>query len=239
MLLKKQEKEYKRALALMREGMRLRRQRNGIEAIRLEKPIQHGFKRELEFREDVKRKKDFSMIQEAFNFLGQTVVYHKTEDFLVNIGKTVIEKHAYINTLEDPRVKFYWNEEKRKEDLDKIMGYKKYLILHDSVYGCECMQHVITKWRRKFTSHYYFRAPWMLQEVTKPHFLTHYTPIDGELESRLKKIDKEMEVNNYYNLFFSRRGSWDKIFNEKQLKLKYGDGVIYHDLSFDMEEEYE
>ena len=67
----KYEKEHKHALALMREQSQLWKQKNQIAAIKLDKPIQHGYVRTLELREEIKYRKDYSLIKVTIEFLGQ------------------------------------------------------------------------------------------------------------------------------------------------------------------------
>jgi hypothetical protein len=139
----------------------------------------------------------------------------------------------------DPRFQFYWSEDKRKTDLTLLNLHIKYLSWHGQIYSCECPEHVLTKWRKTFKPHYCFKYPHWLQEITKPHFLTHYSPVDGELESRISEINSEMESKNYYNMFFSSRSVWDKIWNSRSMELKYNSdkNVIYHTLNFKEDED--
>ena len=231
MFLNKKEQEKKRAIKLLREQTLLYKQKNNIVPIKLDNPIHHGYVRSLELRDDVKQRNDYSKILETINFLGQNKAYHKTKDFIVRVGKTNVEKHAFLRTIADPRFKFYYTEAKRTVDIEKIKSIEKYLYYHYNLYNCSCCSNNQIN-EKSFRPHYYFKFPWMLTEVTKPYYLTHYTPICGELESRLQEIKNELFKNHYYERYICDRCVYDKIENENWLSTKYGknDKVIYHSL---------
>ena len=232
--LHKKEKEKKRALALMREADTLRRQKYNIVPIKLDTPIHHGYVRSLELRDDVKQRRDYPKILEVINFLGQNKAYHPKKDFITHIKKTSVEKHAHLKSATDPRFKFYYTESKRTADIEKIKSIEKYLWYHSSLYNCSCENEkkLFQEGIKHFRPHYYFRFPWMLKEVTKPHYLTHYTPVYGELESRLDEIDKELYYNHYYERYVNKRSVSDKLYKMDLLSIKYDDkkSIIYHAL---------
>lgn len=230
MNINKYETEFKHARALMHELNELYKKKWNIVAIKLDKPIHHGFVRSLELRDDVKYRKDYAKIKEVVEFIGQRKAYHHSEDFIIKHRKSKNEKHASLKSILDPRFKFYFSEEKRTSDIAKIETMKKYLNIHRTLFECNCSDESKCL-PQHFRVHYTFSYPWMLKEVTKPHFLTHYTPLDGEIESRLQKIRQEMDANNYYKLLDHRR-VYDKIENQNWNQFKYGTdkNVIYHAL---------
>ena len=231
MYVNKYEAKRKYALALVRERDELCKQRWNIAAVKLDKPIQHGYVRNLELRDDVKYRRDYNKIKEVVNFLGQIKAYHANEDFLIKTRKNTIEKHAMLKGFSDPRFKFYYSEDKRQSDIDTIKSYSKYLRLHQTLFECNCSNESKCL-PQHFIIHYVFAYPWMLKEVTKPHFLTHYTPLDSEIESRLQEINQEMYSHNYYKLLDHRR-IYDKLDNEQWNQFKYGKNktIIYHALN--------
>jgi len=235
MLLNKHEKEYKHALSLQREVNRLYRQKHSIEPIKLETPIHHGYVRSLELNDEAKRRPDYPLILKAFNTLGQIKAYHHNKEFIVRSGKhnqVKTEKHAHMKTIVDPHYSFYYSEESRQKALAKIEEIKKALKHHGSLFACDCPAHRPTKYNQ-FRSHYSFKFKWLINETTKPHYLTHYTPVDGELESRIAEINREMYDNNYWQILDSHRRVSDKIYNEMWMSMKYDNkrDVIYHALT--------
>lgn len=237
MLLNKHEQEKKYALRLLRELNKINRQIRSIEPIKLDVPIQHGYVRYLELNEDAKHRKDYDNLKKAFLLLGQNKAYCKNKDFIRGTGKNRHEVHAHTGILRDPHFAFYYTEEKRAKDLAKIQELRKYLVHHNNLFVCECPSYRPSKTSYKFVPHYVFRYQWLLKEITAPHYLTHYTPVDGELESRRSKISKELWDNRYYTRIEGRRCCWDKSWKENWTAIKYGNGKIYHDLDYIEEEE--
>lgn len=237
MELHKKEKEKKHALALIRERDILYKQKYSIVPIKLDKPIHHGYVRSLELRDDVKQRTDYPKILEVIKFLGQKKAYHANKDFIKRTKKANVEQHAYLKSITDPRFKFYYTEAKRTADIEQIRSFEKYLWYHSSFYNCSCehrknnLNHS-TDNIKYFRPHYYFKFPWMLKEVTKPHYLTHYTPVYGELESRLHEIETELNNKNYYSRFVDYRHTYDKLHNEQWIHTKYDNKktIIYHAL---------
>lgn len=235
MELHKKEKEKKHALELIRERDELYRQQYNIAPIKLDKPIHHGYVRNLELRDDVKNRKDYPKILEVIKFLGQTKVYHNNRNFITHHSKkSSSEKHAYLKSKIDPRFKFYYTESKRTADIEKIKSIESYLWYHNILFNCSCEEHnnVNNYKLSNFRPHYYFKYPWMLQEITKPHYLTHYTPVYGELESRLHEIKTELNNNNYYSRFINNRSVEDKMYKQElsSRKYSYDKSIVYHSL---------
>jgi len=177
-------------------------------------------------RDEIKNRKDYLAIKATFEFLKQTKAYCKDKSFIVRRGKNVVELHAHLNSITDPKFRFYYSEEKRTRDLEKIDERGKYLIYHNSIYSCSCPDFKVTYYRSKLTPHYSFRFPWMFEEITKPHYLTHYTPLDGELESRKKKIQQEIEQNDYYSLVCRSHRAKEKLWNDPWFNKKYNADIM-------------
>lgn len=232
MVLNKHELKFKKALAEERELNSLYRELRAIQPIKLDVPIQKGYIRTLELNDDVKRRRDFDKINAVFKKLGVNPVYHENIDFKTrkrNKRKGDLEKpkfivtelHAGIKSLRDPRISYYPTENRRQEMIDWIEEYKKYLTHHSSIYQCQCAEYTRDKTiLDRFTSHYVFAYPWMLKEVTKPYMLTHYYPVNGDLESRIKKLNTHLY---YYGLSYELYGRsvlrWDD--EKPYLKKKY------------------
>lgn len=233
MELHKKEKEMKHALALMREKNKLLKQKYSILPIKLETPIHHGYVRSVELRDDIKSRPDYTKILEVVRFLGQYKQYHPNKDFISRNRKDKVEQHAYLKSITDPRFRFYYTEAKRTEDIEKIKSMEKYLWYHATIYNCACDDRKHEVKFQQFKPHYSFKFPWMLKEITKPHYLTHYTPVEGELESRLKELHTELYNNNYYQKYADNRRVYDKIYKADLLAIKYDNNksVIYHSLN--------
>lgn len=221
----KYEREYKHVISLLNEKNKLFDLKYQIKSIKLDKPIRHGFVRFLRVRNEYLDKKG---IVDAFNFCGHKKVYSKNKNFIVKHKKHTYEKHPYMHGIKDPRFCLFWSPEQQSTAIANIEQHKKYLISHNSGMECDCWKNrdeFLCK--NKFTIHYAFRLPWALEEITQDHYLTHYKPIDSELESKLKRIENEISHNQYYR-WVSRRFVGDKLDKERQLSIKYSDDKIYH-----------
>ena len=232
--LHRKEKEQKRAMALIRERDALYKHKYSIAPIKLDKQIHHGFVRSLELRADVRQRSDYAKIAEAIKFIGQWKAYHPDMSFIKHNGKYTSEKHAHLKSICDPCFRFYYTEAKRTADIEQIKSFEKYLWYHSNAYTCSCHDERIVNLTnvKSFRPHYYFKYPWMLNEVTKPHYLTHYTPVYGELEGRLHEINAELYNNHYFERYINNRSGGDKRDIVDTLSIKYDDkkSVIYHAL---------
>lgn len=220
----KYEKEYKHVLSLIKERNHLLDLKYQIKSIKLDKPIHHGYVRFLKVRNEYLQKKG---LVDAFNFCGQRKAYSKTRDFIVKRGKNQHEKHAHMLTAMDPRFRLFRSQQHQEEEIAKIEQHQKYLRLHQNQIICNCHNNACGD-PKKFLSHYSFDLPWTLEEITEDHYLTHYKPVDSELESKLKRISNEIDSHQYYR-WVSRRNTWDKIDKERYYStIKYAKDRIYH-----------
>ena len=58
---------------------------------------------------------------------------------------------------------------------------------------CHCYPHL--QYYRP--AHFCFRYPWMLEAPVRKAYVSHTTPADGELESKLSYIDRRIEDKQY------------------------------------------
>lgn len=228
MKINKHKEEFKKALALQREADRLEKLIRNAPSIKLARPIAHGYVRSFQIRPEFRLHKQFAKIEEAFLLCGQSLAYHKNINFLKKSKRGVVEQHATLNSVLDPRFKFYWTEDRRAEDLAKIKSAQKYLQIHDSLFVCNCRQHRDEIDRNRFRIHYFFSHPWMLEEITRQHYLTHYKEVDGEVESRLAFVYRQLQDREYYRLLSGRR-HWR---NDSWHEIKHTKNGIYHGVAY-------
>jgi hypothetical protein len=100
---------------------------------------------------------------------------------------------------------------------------------------CNCNINVIDDYfwlyennNKKFYSHYSFSMPWVLEEITADHYLTHYKPVDPEIESKLKRISNEIDSHQYHRWVWGRSYWGDKYDKENYFSIKYSEDRIYH-----------
>ena len=191
MLLHKKEQRYKKLLALDNRRKELQQQKWRIKPVKLDKPIFNGYISELVLRADVSRRSDSAKIEELVNWLGQDKVYCRDKSFVRHKGRNKVLLRPTLRGVADPRFSYFPTEFRRNEALEKIAKFKKYLEYHKDSGWCVCEKHLFR------TPHYIFRFPWMLEPKISEHYLTHYFPIDGDIESELAKIDDVLYVKDY------------------------------------------
>jgi hypothetical protein len=238
MELHKKEKEKKHALALIRERTKLWNELRQIKPIKLDKPIQHGYVRTLELRNEIKYRNDYLNIKKAFELCGYRSAYHSDKNFIKKTKKGTVEKHAHMATVIDPRFRFYWSEDKRVSDILKIEESKKYLTHCGIWWNCSCKEHDNHRTPKDFRCHFSFKYPWMIEEKTKPHMLTHYTPKDSEIESRLSEINNILQNYQYDKLLYPRDGYTKETLSDWS-SYKYDDKKYYHTSDFHIDNEIE
>lgn len=216
MNISKKELQEKDLIHSIREHSELYNLKNRINSVKLDAPIKHGYVRSLVFHEDAIKRKDFSKLKDVVEFLGIHKVYSMDVNFLT---KNKTEKHAHVKPIRDPRYSWYPSELARNKTEEFIKKYEKYLTPCTAIYSCPCSNHndnlIIPN---KFIPHYRFIYPWLLKEITNTHYLTHYTPVDGELESQIKKLENHIIRNNYWEKAYSRErweSSTDKLKRDK------------------------
>lgn len=201
----KQEQEFKKYLKLDREYTTLIRQKWALKPIKLDKPINNGFVRFLRIRPEYYQHVDYKYILNAFELIGSKKVFSKTKDFHHRDRrkrKLLGEQHAHLKYFIDPRFKYYITNAKQEADYKRIADCKQYIKPVYTIYQCNCIhaKHGL----KDFVPHYEFAIPWMVEEKTDIHWLTHYTPIDNEIESKLTKINQYMYQHNGWNKISGR-----------------------------------
>lgn len=226
MLLNKYETRKKEAVKIQQELNNLYKIKYKIDPLPLEKPIFNGWKRNLVIRDEIKQRADYGKILQTYKLLGTHSVYSDRKDFIVNSKsnkRAPIELHAGIKTIRHPSYMFFYSDKKRQDCIDTIKSVEKYLTYHYQMYMCSCdtnkLDVDIIK-HKVFVPHYSFRFPWMLEEVTKPHYLTHYTPIDADLESRITYLRNKVEKHPEYRTIVWGRDRSDGFYRKEWVESK-------------------
>lgn len=200
MNLNKHDRKHKEYLSLQKEINKLHILKWKTPSIKLDKPIKHGYVRSLFILPEYYKYEYYSLMKSAFEFVGQIKVYSKTENFLCKNGKHSWEKHAYMRNVTDPRFSPWIRQSKMNELVSNIEKYSKFLNYVGNIIGCNCNCEVNST-HSNFRPHYEFKNKWCLGEKTEINYLTHYTPILPEIESRMKEIYNKMD----------REHGWEKI----------------------------
>lgn len=223
MLLNKHEKKYKHALSLDRERSDVWKQIRAIAPIKLDVPIFNGYIKTIVIDTEKLRKKDeitCRKLHETFHFFGVHTVYSKDKSFKVAIKHkgeklTYYVKEPGMRSKTDPRISFYRTEKRRQEDLEFITGHSSF-ISTCNVYNCYCIDRNLI-YNREFKPHLSFDGTRFTKVVVNEHYLTHYTPVRGDLEERLAEIDAKLRHmsadkilwnNHYYRGPFEKYEQW-------------------------------
>ena len=170
----------KTVLALEREYKELQEAKRAIPWIKLDEPIQRGWKRFYVLRDDVNRRADANIIRDVLKRVKLTQ-YCDNEAF----------------------EQYNWKAEQwypMREEMLKPLGigecdrdpgiterHRKFLIKNSDWF----YQH---GWK-KIVEGYWFKEKWMLEVKVEPHYVTHYQELDAELETKLAHIDKKLYEN--------------------------------------------
>jgi hypothetical protein len=166
----------KQVLALEREAKELWRAKREKPWIKLDEPIQRGWKRFFVLRDDVKNRSDAPIIREVLKRVNVTQ-YCDNEEFEDYNWKA----EQWYPRRHDPKPIGIGEAEK---DPTFNARHRKFLLR-----GTDWHYH--HGWR-KLIDGYWFKDKWMLDQKVEPHFVTHYQELDSDIETRLAEIDKHL-----------------------------------------------
>ena len=201
MNLNKHEKKYKEYLALRKELDKLYEQKWAIKSEKLDKPIARGYVRYLQIRAENRLRGDYKQIKDAFELVGSSNAYCKNKNFIIKHKNHNQELHARLKFVLDPRFKPYISEKEQLLEYEQIHNCGGHLKHVNSIIECDCSY---SKDPRHFVPHYEFAKPWLLEEKTDIYWLTHYKPVDADLESKISKITNKMYSENIWNHLYGK-----------------------------------
>jgi hypothetical protein len=162
-------KKYKRS----KELWEIRR---NIPLIPLEKPYQKGYVRSFAVRDDIKISKDGDFFEGILNKIN-TYSYSESRKFLKKkrkFGRRIyVPREQKIHHLSS----YQWNDPK----LGLTIRERQYFLKKEEY----------NPFRKRYDTYYEFIEPWRFTLRIKPYMITHYKPLDSELE-------KEYEVLKSY-----------------------------------------
>ncbi|MBD3904283.1 hypothetical protein NAL32_05940 [Chryseobacterium sp. Ch-15] len=184
-------KKYKRS----KELWELRRK---ISLISLKMPYQKGFVRFFVVRDDVKRSKDGDFFEGILNKIN-TKMYSPTRKFLKK--KRKFGRRIYV-VREQKLVQlstYQWNDPKLK-----LTAREKQYFLKKEKYN---------PFRKRYNVYYEFIEPWRFVLCVKPNIITHYKPLNSDLEKEIDELDSYL--NQYkvqgivHKTIYGRSNSWN------------------------------
>jgi len=152
--------------------------RRNMPLVPLEEPYQKGFIRFFVVRDDVRRSKDGDFFQGILNKIN-TKMYSETRKFLKK--KRKFGRRIYVERDQKlARLSIHqWNDPK----LGLTTRERPYFLKREEY----------SPFRKRYNIYYEFTEPWRFVWRVRPNMITHYKPLDSDLE---KEYD---ELHSYLN----------------------------------------
>lgn len=185
--------------------------KRNIALVPLEKPYQKGFVRYFVLREDIARSKYAEFFQGILDKIN-------TFDYSDN-RKFTKRKKRRRKKIEVPREQ---SLQKFREEHFPKFG-KREFSAKEQAYFIK-VKHFNSK-KEKWEYFWEFREKWMFELRVKPNMITHYKPVDCELESQIHTVgdflDRYKNRGIYIKKFRGHKNSWSRFEKEFNLKEKY------------------
>jgi len=144
----------------------------------LENPYQRGFVRFFVLRDDVKRSKDADFFEEMLSKIN-TYMYSESRQFLKKrkkYGRRIyVEREQKLNKISS----FGWNDPK----LGFTQRERKYFLKKEEY----------NPFRKRKDIYYEFIEPWRFTLRVRPNMITHYKPLDSELEKEYDELESYLK----------------------------------------------
>lgn len=172
------EKQVRKKYERSRELWKIRR---NLPLLPLDKPYQKGFVRFFVVRDDVRQSKDGDFFEGILKKIN-TYMYSENRKFLKK--KRKFGRKIYVEREQKLRyiTSFSWN-------------YPK-LELTDRERQCFEKKEDYCPVRKIFKTYYLFTEPWRFTLRVKPNMITHYKPLDLELEKEIAALDSYLGQHN-------------------------------------------
>lgn len=190
-------KKYKRS----NELWELRRK---IPLVPLEKPYQKGFVRFFVVRDDVKRTKDGEFFEGILTKIN-TYMYSETRKFLKKKRKFGRKIYVVRDQKLGHVLPSQWNDPK----LGLTTREKQYFLKREEY----------NPFRKRYNVYYEFIEPWRFTLQVKPYMITHYKPLNSDLEKEIDELDSYLNQHKI-------KGIICKKINGGLGKLRYEDEKI-------------
>lgn len=218
MLLHKKEQRIKKAKRLQQELNELYTLKWGMKSIPLDEPIFKGYKKYYVLRDDIAKRDDAEAIESLLRRVN-TTIYSPTKDFMERTRKKMVSKHHPLRPLY--KKEQFSSEEDEKKESQFFESVSKHIIQCGERWSSLWYCHICHADGHTFTRlpiHWHVKCPWIFDTKIEPYYLTHYKPIDCELESRISEISNQMCYHQYWPLLNHANGhgcksDWDDLRN--------------------------
>lgn len=181
--------------------------RRNIPLVPLEKPYQKGFVRFFVVRDDVKRSEDGDFFEGILKKIN-TKMYSETQKFLKKkkkFGRKIyVDREQKLNRLST----YQWNDPKLK-----LTTREKQYFLKREEYS---------PFRKRYNVYYEFIEPWRFVLRVKPNMVTHYKPLDSDLEKEMSELDSFLDQDKMKGIIhkniYGKPNSWKEKYKRDPMK---------------------
>ncbi|WP_177762174.1 hypothetical protein [Flavobacterium sp. I3-2] len=160
-----------------------------IPLVPLAVPYQKSYVRYFVLRDDIKNEKDITFFSEILKKIN-------TEQFSYS-KKFTKKKKQYRKRIDVPTTQYlrllYPYEYSGKDS--KLNEREREYFIQTQVYN---------QFTKTFQTFYEFIQPWRFRLIVKPNMITHYKPINSELERELAEIDKFCDAYKNRGLYYKK-----------------------------------
>jgi hypothetical protein len=160
--------------------------------IDLETPIQRGYMRTFELREDIGRSSDAEFYTNLLEKIN-TKMYSNDIKFLKRGRKK-------------NRKKMFNEREQNLRRITQLEWEGKKLILSEKERQCFESKLVFNQWRRVYEKEFIFRESWRYVLKIAPNIITKTRLHDPQLSSELGQLERHIETNNLLGKICKARG---------------------------------
>lgn len=201
------EKQVRKKYKRHREVWKLRR---NIPLIPLERPYQKGFVRFFVVRDDVKRSKDGDFFENLLKKIN-TEMYSDTRKFLKK--KRKFGRRIYVEKEQKTAnvLPWEWNNPKfGLTERERQYFVKREYYAHN---------------KRLIKEYYEFIEPWRFVLRVKPNIITHYKPLDEDLEREYNALDSHLNQHKVIGIIqkniYGKPDKWKDKYKRKTNVRKY------------------
>ena len=190
----------------------LEKQKRTMPLVPLEKPYQKGYVRFFVVRDDVKCSKLGDFFE---NLLAKINTYQYADNRKFQKKKKRRGKRIYLPRKQELLSFRLWEWVDAIEKGKLVAEECKYFMKVER-YNSVC---------KRFEIYYEFAEPWRFMLRVRPNIITHYRPIDLEIEHELAELDKVL--NDYKNWgiiqkkVFCNGYTWNRYQKKWEIKAKY------------------
>ncbi len=194
----------KKLIRLRKRMNELYKAERALPYIKLDKPIQRGFKKSFVMRDDITRRKDARDLSRILGIVNETV-YCKNPEFK--------SKKYHNNQMEDIPHAIRHIPANKWDTLELPDHFKKWFTYESRIkYGAYGTSYEIKG--------YFFKFPWMFEPKVSPNFITHIQEIDPNIKSELSEINRFFDNHNGWPRLGKLQGGnfkWIEVTKEERL----------------------